>query len=170
MNNMSHPTLLVFTKTKQKCRLMGKNRPPGCFRCSRLEVHQHLHESSSSLLIWNIQVCINTAPTRKDIRNDRKESAADSHQTGKCQKAFSFRQLPVFPGADIPATSPQGHTFGWSKKLKKGPKTAFQTLQVSVSLLERMRVDLEKDLFEEDSRKNTQLWFGKLHLSKSQDF
>ena len=86
--------------------------------------HEQLYKSRSfvSLLPCSIQVCVNTMPRRKDISNDLREAIVAAHQSGKGYKAISIilqrerlftsgkhsGQLSIFPGVDVPASSPQG--------------------------------------------------------------
>jgi len=85
-------------------------------------------------------VCVNTMPKR--ISSDLREA----HQSGKdylqtiwspsCYSEEDYsrgihssgkysRQLPVFPGVDVPANSPKGQTVQWSEKKSKTKELHF---------------------------------------------
>jgi len=64
----------------------------------------------------------------KDISDDLREATVAAHQSGKGYETISkqtiiggkhLRQLPVFPGAGIPASSAQGQVVPCSEKLEK---------------------------------------------------
>ena len=52
---------------------------------------EHLYKSRAfvTLLVWSIQVCVNTMPRRKDISNDLREAIVAAHQFGKGYKDIS---------------------------------------------------------------------------------
>ena len=70
-------------------------------------------------------MCVNPMPRTENISNDLREATVAAHQSGKGYKAISklfgvlqfelsfatgkhSRQLTLFPGLDVPASSPQG--------------------------------------------------------------
>ena len=47
------------------------------------------NSSFVSLLVWSIQVCVNTMPRRKDISNDLREAIVAAHRSEKGYKDIS---------------------------------------------------------------------------------
>lgn len=58
---------------------------------------EHLCKSRgvSGLLVWSIQVGVNTMPRRKAIISDLRESFVAAHQSGNGYEAISAVSLPV---------------------------------------------------------------------------
>lgn len=48
------------------------------------------------MLIWTIQVCVNTVPGKKSVNNELREATVGAYQSGKDYKAIS-KQFEVNP-------------------------------------------------------------------------
>ena len=117
-------------------------------------VHLYKSRSFGSLLVWSIQVCVNTMPRRKDISNNLREETVAAHQSGKGYKTISklfgvhhsaerkiihkwkiFKTAVNPPRSGCPNKFIQGSDRAILRKSTKKPRATSQTLQALVSIL-----------------------------------